>query len=197
MQTRSFYCAVLTPVLLVAGWVSYTFLKPADKYVPVSGFVVLDGTPLVDADIFFVSQNSGKSVTSRFGKSNDIGVYQILDGVEPGEYRVVVKKLLGEGTSEFGVERTETDMDDGQMAARMDANAGGSRQAAAAAVSAGAKLTALNSGKLKSLPEIYSSAEYTILRVTVPSKGTSAADLFLDSEVTEQVAESPSETNMH
>lgn len=189
MQTRTFCCAFLTPIVLVTGWAGLQLLRPSNPGVPVSGFVVLDGLPLGDADIFFVSDAGNAAVSSFVGRSDSVGEYRFHEGLTPGEYRVVVRKLVGPNVAQFG-DQPESDIDSVQMEARMAAQAERDDSSIAKKTQS-VHVTSIVSSGLKPLPSKYSSAEDTVLRVIVPPEGTSHADLFLFLESPDRLAAGP------
>jgi hypothetical protein len=189
MQTRTFCCAFFTPIVLVTGWAALQCLRPSGPGVPVSGFVVLDGLPLGDADIFFVSEAGNAPVSSFVGRSDSVGEYHFSKGLTPGEYRVVVRKLVGPNIAQFG-DQPESDIDSVQLEARMAAQAEQPNSSIGKRTSS-AQVASIDSGGLQPLPSKYSSAKDTILRVVVPPEGTDHADLFLSLESTDRLAAAP------
>jgi len=72
--------------------------KDAKNLVPAEGKVLLDGKPLAGANIVFLPIN-GTIGTGGFAVTDDAGAYSLThrsgrDGVAPGQYRVLVSKLL-------------------------------------------------------------------------------------------------------
>ncbi len=92
--------------------------------VPVSGVVMLDGTPLANANISFSPDDPGGLVAT--GQTDDSGRFRLKsngtdDGVRPGKYRVLV-----EG---FEERKTETQGMGAMMAEKMGRDSSGKQTA--------------------------------------------------------------------
>lgn len=146
----------------------------------VGGFVFFDDLPLSNADVFFIPEESSGQSTSYIGTANGGGYYEVAGGVPAGDYRVLVRAAIGntddatptpEGFSEIdGMQQLMMS----EAKSQRDARPGRRRRRASQA--------------MVSLPEIYSSAAYTILRVRVPEEGTETADMYLWSDLCEVIA---------
>jgi hypothetical protein len=102
--TRSFQLQSLLQVLVVplaasSLWLAGCSSEPTNpNLVPVAGTVTLDKQPLVDASITFIplGTTAGQGGTGRTGPD---GKYELMhfregNGVDPGEYMVVVSKMV-------------------------------------------------------------------------------------------------------
>jgi hypothetical protein len=73
-------------------------------YLPVSGVVSLDGTPVADAGVIFWPTESGSTAT---GTTDVAGRFRLATtntpGALPGQYRVSITKKAFSGVSEFGI----------------------------------------------------------------------------------------------
>jgi len=123
--------------------------------VNVSGTVYLDGKPLADAEVNFVSEDGEFAA---FGKTNAEGKYTLAQGAVPGKNKVYISKMEGE---ELDIELSEEEgMDAGQLEAMgMD--------------------TAGDIGPKELIAEEYSDPEKTKLEFEVPADGTDSADFRL------------------
>jgi hypothetical protein len=147
--------------------------------VEVSGTVFLDGKPLADADIFFLSNSlpTGSENGTPYrahGRTDDSGHYELISGAVPGNYRVVVRAQRGGQPGVIVPGLGSDGVDSAQLAA-----------ATSAAEATSARATGYRSRPRSipnlpmQLPDAYSSAEHTVLSVGVPVDGTSDADLQL------------------
>lgn len=102
--TRSFqlhrlFQFFVVPLAASSLWLAGCGGEPANpNLVPVAGTVTLDNQPLVDASITFipVASTAGQGGTGRTGPD---GKYELMHfregkGVDPGEYMVVVSKMV-------------------------------------------------------------------------------------------------------
>ena len=96
------WIAVSTQILLIVLWGTFGGINDSSAEVGVSAFVVQDNSPLMGADVFFICGEAGERATSRYGRSNIAGEYRMLNGVKPGVYRVVIKKIIGPETAGSG-----------------------------------------------------------------------------------------------
>ncbi len=126
------------------------------KTVRVAGAVTLDGKPLENVEVHFLSEKH-----AGFGKTDAEGKFKLITGAVVGENKVFFSKLK-EGS--FGSGDAESGMDAGQAEA-----------AAAATTSPGAAALA---GQV--IPAEYSAANLTTLKFTVPEGGTDSANFDLD-----------------
>jgi hypothetical protein len=127
------------------------------KTVRVSGSVILDGKPLENVEVHFISDKH-----AGFGKTDAEGNFKLITGAVVGENKVYFSKLK-EGS--FGTGDAESGMDAGQA------------DAAAAAV-AGPGATAVPKGQM--IPAEYASPQATKLTFMVPEGGTDSATFDLD-----------------
>lgn len=135
---------------------------PANSRVDVSGTVTMDGAPLADAEVKFLGEK-----VNGFGKTNAEGKFQLVQGVDPGTYKVIVSKLDGKKEP---VSAIPEGMDAGQMEAA----------AAAAATDPRSKIKA-TAGPKELIPPMYSDPGATELKFTVEAAGTTAADFKITS----------------
>lgn len=148
---------------------------PSD-HVEVSGTVYLDGQPLADADVFFVDDDpsdGGSNGTHRaHGRTDAEGRYELVRGAVPGDYKVIVRALLGGQANALAPGFGSDGVDAGQLAAA-SAAADTGRQSSH-------RSNQRRSGELpQQLPDSFSSAEHTVLTVGVPESGTNDANLRL------------------
>ena len=139
----------------------------------VSGTVFIDESPLSDADVFLVPVSPTAKTKSYRGHSNTSGEYEVVGGLPPGEYRVVVRRLAVTPAAHGGVTYQPGEIDEGQMAAMMSAAETRNQQQQQTR----AKTASVNS----EVPASYGSAQLTNLRVKIPDSGCSDADLHLAS----------------
>ena len=88
--------------------------KKSYKTVGVGGTVYMDGQPLADMEIHFVSKNHAGSA-----RTGPDGKYQLTQGAEPGENKVHFSKVQASGFQND----PESGMDAGQFEAMRLANA--------------------------------------------------------------------------
>ena len=60
------------------------------------GGVFLDGQPLSQADLFFIDDNALNPATRSFARTDVAGHYEITKPLSPGDYRVIVRRLIGQ-----------------------------------------------------------------------------------------------------
>lgn len=161
-----------------------------DEPVEVAGVVYLDGQPLANAEVFFISDKQNSAGDSEdvqngspqraHGRTDENGRYELVAGVMPGSYRVVVRALVG-GDHEAIVPGLGSDgLDIAQL------------EAASSAIETARKSASQDYGyrsrrqhvthSPKPLPPVYSSAEHTVLSIGVPEDGIENADLQLSLE---------------
>jgi hypothetical protein len=76
------------------------------KTVPAEGIVTLDGVPVSDATVLFITDtgnNSASGVSNKDGKF-ELNVFEEKKGAVPGAYKVTVSKTIVEPASEKGGE---------------------------------------------------------------------------------------------
>lgn len=90
-------------VLCLGSWVGCGPNVSLKGVFPVSGALTLDGQPFTEADLIFLPQattgepRSGRATTDAQGKFR-VTTLQPNDGLYPGEYKVMVNKILYEPT---------------------------------------------------------------------------------------------------
>jgi len=149
----------------------------------VGGFVFFDDQPLGNADVFFVPEELGGPAKSYIGKSNGGGFYEVPRGVPAGDYRVVIRAAIGNVDDISAGLADEAEIDSTQQL--MMAEAKSNRVSRS---SHRRRQTNVAQATLATLPDIYSSAAGTILRIRVPAEGTDTADLYLWSDLCEVIA---------
>lgn len=128
--------------------------------VPVSGTIYLNGQPLEGAEVqFFTEEFVAVGITGPDGR------YELAQGAVPGENRVLVKKLEGEGIGMGDPAETGLDPYQFEVAAEAAGN------------SAAAKKIAQ-----QTIPAHYSDPEKSKLTFPVPDAGTDKADFRLTSQ---------------
>lgn len=137
----------------------------APKTVPVSGTVYLDGQPLEGASVNFVSTTGKFAAVGRTGPD---GRYELAQGAVPGENKVHITKLVGEGLQM----NPEEGMDEGQLEAMASATTEGD-SATLAPTPTGPKLL---------IPPHYSDPEKSELKYDVPAAGSTTVDFRLTSK---------------
>ena len=122
---------------------------------PISGTVMLDGKPLVGAEVFFVANGF-----EGYGKTKESGQYSLVRGAPVGECKVYISKLP---EAEVGASDLPDDIagDPEQMAAMGQAMAASGR------------------GVKPLLPPEFSDPEKTKLSFNVPSGGSTEANFNL------------------
>lgn len=173
MLKNHFWFAVAAPVVLL---ISFAIRLSGSSETPrseVSGFVFLDNAPLTNADIFLVREDSSDSNSSYFGQSNDGGHYEIVNGVPAGNYRVIVKRLMSSVQDASEPHHAVDDIDAGQMQAMLSARQDREQRSRSRSHRSARTSTA------QQLPDEYSRAEQTVLRLNVPEGGIQTADLYL------------------
>jgi len=154
----------------------------------VEGFLFLDEQPLANADLFFVadSDDSAAALPSYISKANAGGYYEVPGGLPPGDYRVVVRACMpADGELTDDMTRLE-ELDSAQQMIMAEARAASSQKNSRRRTHRCPVST--QSSTPRSLPDLYSSAARTLLRVRVPDEGLVAADLYLSSELCEFIA---------
>lgn len=150
---------------------------------PIHGGVFLDGAPLSQADLFLVGNEPSNSASRCFARTDSAGCFEIKTPLLPGEYRVVVKKLIGDSLdSVLLLTKGESEVDSMQEEARTLALADTARLQGTRSRSGTA------GSQMKQLPEIFSSPEHTVLRLQVPSSGSAAVDLHLSMNAHQRLA---------
>lgn len=155
----------------------------ANEPVEVAGIVYLDGQPLPDAEVFFVEDAEGAlqaddSPQRAHGRTNETGRYELISGVMPGSYRVVVRALVG-GDQQSLVPGFGSD---GLDIAQLEAASSVVEVAEQTARYGYQSRRRLSLATPKPLPSVYSSAEETVLRIGVPDDGIENADFQLSLE---------------
>lgn len=187
MNNRKFrWITVASISLLVCSFVLLSGNKP--DHPVVDGFVFFDNEPLPNAEVFFVPNEPGTTAKSFIGRANGCGFYTMPDGVPPGDYRVVVRGVIERpGDTAPAVEQM-AEVDDMQhlmmTQARSNRDARPARRHGRQNASKGTKR------RIETLPEVYSSAAYTILRVRISNQDSEPADLYLWSDLCEVIASS-------
>lgn len=151
----------------------------ANAPVEVAGIVYLDGQPLPNAEVFFVEDGEGAlqaddSPQRTHGRTDETGRYELILGVMPGSYRVVVGALVG-GDQQAMVPGLGSD---GVDIAQLEA-AASAVEILERTANYGYRNRRTGIATPKPLPPVYSSAEQTVLRIGVPKNGTETADLQL------------------
>ncbi len=133
----------------------------------VSGVVTLDGQPLEGAEIKLISDKS-----MGFGKTRAGGKYQLVQGVLPGKYKVVISKLDGKPV-EKQFSSGETALNDpGQLEAIAAAQETDPKNAGKPRPKAPKELIAAD----------FSDPNQTKLALDVPAAGTTSGDFKLTSQ---------------
>ena len=151
--------------------------KALNPAAAVTGSVFLDGQPLTEADLFLVGNETSNGATRSFSRTDSTGHFQIVNDLPPGEYRVVVRRLIGE-SPELYLLMTHGDftVDLAQHEARISAlGDAAQRQEPGPQTDSDASGTT----SLRQLPGIYSSPEQTVLRLQIPKSGVASVDLHL------------------
>lgn len=185
MLKNHFWFAVAAPVVLLVSLAIRLSGHAETARSEVSGFVFLDNAPLTNAEIFLVCENSSGSNSSYFGHSNDGGHYEIVNGVPPGNYRVIVKRLMSNVQDASEPHHAVDDIDPGQMQAMLAARHDREQR------SGSRSHRSTRTESTQQLPDEYSRVEQTVLRLSVPEGGLQTADLYLSMQ-TQQTAQRPS-----
>lgn len=178
MTNPRFYSAGCVLLLLV--FLTFCFSgSDANAPVEVAGVVYLDGQPLPNAEVFFVEAAEvllqAESPQRAHGRTDETGRYELLSGVMPGAYRVVVRALVG-GDQQSLVPGLGSD---GVDIAQLEAASSAVEVAEQTARYGYRSRRRPSIATPKPLPPVYSSAEQTVLRIGVPENGTETADLQL------------------
>ena len=134
--------------------------KGGVKSVDVSGTITLDDQPLEGVEVSFSSGKFGG-----YGTTNAEGKYRLVSGAAVGENKVSLKKF--DTSMAEGIDTSIEGMDEGQMAAKMEAQSkskGGSGM------------------KGSMIPPEFTDPKTTKLKIDVPDGGTSSADFRLTSK---------------
>jgi hypothetical protein len=131
------------------------------KTVQVAGTLYLDGKPLEGAEIRFFSSDFVSVAVSGSG-----GKYELVQGGVPGENRVTVRKIEGDGIKLD----PDAGYDLGQLEAQMEAVAQASGRSGKRGDVPGLK---------QLVPDHYGDPSKTKLTYTVPEGGTDSADFRL------------------
>lgn len=146
----------------------------------VSGVVFLDGQPLTQADVFLVGIESSNDAARSFARTDNSGHFEVTKPLPPGEYKVVVRRLIGDSVeSLLTLTADEYIIDPTQEEARTNALNDQHRSE---------HKTASVLVPLQQLPEIYSSPEHTVIRMRVPQSDSNAADIHLSLADSNRVA---------
>jgi len=182
MSKQQFRFLIAAPIILLLSLLIRNSLHDDSATAQVSGFIFLDDGPLTNADIFLVSDDD-LVPRSYSGHSNDGGYYEIVDGVPPGNYRVVVKRLFADAHEASEPHQAIDDIDATQMQIMLAAKAEREPR--------GSRRTVVKNA-VQQLPDVYSKADQTVLRMTVTKDGNDAADLYLSLQGSEKLAETNS-----
>lgn len=137
----------------------------------VSGIVFLDGQPLAQADVFLVGIESSNAAARSFARTDNSGHFEVTKPLPPGEYKVVVRRLIGDSVeSVLILTADEYLIDPTQEEARTNALSDKHRNEL--------QTTSILT-PLQQLPEIYSSPQHTVIRIRVPQPDSKAADIHL------------------
>jgi len=137
----------------------------------VSGIVFLDGQPLSQADVFLVGNETSNDAARSFARTDNSGHFEVTKPLPPGEYKVVVRRLIGDSVeSVLTLTADEYIIDPTQEEARTNALSDKHRSQ---------HQTASVLPPLQQLPEIYSSPEHTVIRIRVPQPDPNAANIHL------------------
>ncbi len=173
---------VLSILAVVCSLIALATVTRGRQSESVTGSIFLDGQPLSHADLFFVGNEVTNSATRIFARTDAAGRFKITTAIPPGEYRVVVKRLIGDSLfSVLLLTPGENEVDVAQEEVRTMAL----RDSERIHGSDGAGSTIPT---LRQLPEIYSSPEHTVLRLRVPTSGSVATDLHLSLEGSQRIA---------
>lgn len=145
-----------------------------------TGTVFLDGQPLTQADIFLVGNETSNNAARSFARTDNAGRFEILKPLPAGEYKVVVRRLIGDSVeSVLLLTRDEFVIDPTQEEIRT--NAIHDRQQ-------NTHQTASMAPSLQQLPEIYSSPQHTVIRVRLPQADANAANIHLSLAESNRIA---------
>lgn len=100
LRTALLAMSVCCVVCLPLGYFVRSLQRPQEQFVPVSGVVTLNGQPLADAHVQFVSDAPTRGsaagttdATGRFNITTYVNPTRIIAGAEPGEYTVVIYEV--------------------------------------------------------------------------------------------------------
>ena len=164
----------IATVLIV---VTALLFRSSDETVDVSGTVYVDGQPVAGATVFFLSNGTGSQGNEKpsgnvHGTTDDSGVYQLVSRIVPGKYRVVVRGMLNPGEAGALPGLGQDGVDAAQLEAAESAKEADER-------SQWRPVGRTKTSALRMIPDEFSNAELTVLRVDVPESGTESADLHL------------------
>lgn len=134
---------------------------PASTRVDVSGAVTMDGQPLAGAEVKFLGTKA-----SGYGKTRADGKFDLVQGVDPGTYKVVISKIEGQAQA---VAALPEGLDAGQLEAIQAAEQMDSKAPKA-------------KPPRELIPADYSNADLTKLSFEVPADGTKTADFKITSQ---------------
>lgn len=155
---RSFVgCITLMLAICVSGCGGS---KGGVKSVDVSGTITLDDEPLEGVEVSFSSGKFGG-----YGTTNAEGKYRLVSGAAVGENKVALKKF--DTSMAQGIDTSIEGMDEGQMAAMMEAQS---------------KSKGGPGMKGSMIPPEFTDLKTTKLKFDVPEGGTSSADFRLSSK---------------
>lgn len=129
------------------------------KPVSVSGVITVNGEPLANAEINFITDEF-----AGYGKTDAQGRYALVQGAAPGDNKITINKILKVEGMEYS-DNPEDGLDEGQMAAASGVPGPGGPGGGKSAE--------------KQLPPEYSDIANTKLTFKVPEDGSEAADFRL------------------
>jgi hypothetical protein len=144
----------LSVLLLQVGCGSESGIPTA----PVSGIVTREGKPLPGVEVFFSTDKF-----EGYGKTNESGRYELVNGAAIGTNKVFMKKFNPGGSGAGGVDLSIPGMDAGQMEAMQAAQKMGNGKAA----------------DPSEIPPEYNDPRTTKLTFPVPDGGSQSADFRL------------------
>ena len=157
---RQFWILALGVVIGCSG-------KGPGGIVDVSGMVTLDAKPLSGAEVKLVSDKA-----TGFARTGTEGKFQLVQGVPPGTYKVVISKIEGGQGAERKLAPGEEQLDPGQLGAIEIAQETDPKQAG----------KANHQRPKETIPADFSSLQQTKLSLDVPATGTKTADFKLTSQ---------------
>lgn len=141
--------------------------KAQSGLVDVSGMVTLDAKPLSGAEVKLVSDK-----VTGFARTGTEGKFQLVQGVPPGTYKVVISKIEGGQSGERKLAPGEEKLDPGQLGAIEIAQETDPKQTGKASYQS----------PKETIPADFSSLQQTKLSLDVPKTGTKTADFKLTSQ---------------
>lgn len=148
----------LMPLVLVCGCGSG---KKGPETVEVKGQIFMDGKPLANAKVHFLSKDFAS-----FGETDSEGKYELVQGAVPGKNTVYISKIVGGKTLEGFSDDPADGLDSGQVDAITGADTADKAKPAAG----------------EQIPAKYSNPEKTELSYTVPEGGSESANFKLKSK---------------